>query len=46
MYFARNLDFAFAPYIARLSVEGHFYKNNTLIFRGSVIAGYIGILTG
>jgi hypothetical protein len=46
MIFARNLDFDFSYWLSALSVEGHFYKGEQLIYKGNMIVGYTGILTG
>ena len=46
MIFARNLDFAFSYWLSQISVEGHFYRGDQLIYKGTMITGYSGILTG
>ena len=43
---ARNLDLAPVKLFAPLVYEGVFTRNNTVVFRAGMIAGYVSLLTG
>eukprot|EP01087_Luapelamoeba_hula_P015950 TRINITY_DN4844_c0_g1_i1.p1 TRINITY_DN4844_c0_g1~~TRINITY_DN4844_c0_g1_i1.p1 ORF type:complete len:360 (-),score=53.98 TRINITY_DN4844_c0_g1_i1:89-1168(-) len=42
----RNLDFALAPALRQLTIQVEFYRNNSLLYKGTTYVGYVGLLTG
>lgn len=41
----RNLDYSIAEFMKPITFTGHFYRNNTLIAKASILPGFIGFHT-